>query len=375
MKREVVFLAPIQWDFLWQRPQIFATLFHEAGWKTVYVESTGIANPRIRDLGRIIFRRYGGIRKLRNPRPEDLPIINPLVLPPTFRLFKGLNRVLFLPKLAKRIVSTGISKPIIIAYPPTSTTLQLIELLPSQGVIYDCADNFEAFPHAANDIPQRERELGAKAKFITTSSPFLYGKLSRIFPEKTYPLYNGVDYQLFSRPQAGPVGKIRKACFYGTLDPRFNFPLVWGAARKLKDVEFHIVGPMKVKFPPPPANVRFHEPLPPHELVEFLKKCDLLLIPYRSSDWVKGVFPAKFFECLATGKPVVVSGIEENVKDYLHLVYPVKSSDELVAVVKNISSTENEEKVKERMRVARENSWEKRFEKLLQLIGEFWRVK
>ncbi len=371
MKREVVFLAPIQWNFLWQRPQIFATLFHEAGWKTVYVESTGIANPRMKDLGRIIFRRYAGMKKLRNPRPEGLPIINPLVFPPTFRLLKGLNRVLFLPKLAKRILATGISKPIIIAYPPTSTTLQLIKLLPSQGVIYDCADNFETLPNAAKDIPQRERELGAKAKFITTSSPFLYKKLSRLFPEKTYPLYNAVDYFLFSRAGTGVVKRISRVCFFGTISHRLEFPLLEGAIKSLPHVEFHFIGKVKGRFPFKGENVFLHPPVPHEELVRFLRACDLFLIPYRESRLVQGIFPAKFFECLATGKPVVVSGIEENIKDYLHLVYPVKSSDELVEVVRNISSTENEEKVKERMRVARENSWESRFERLLQLIGDF----
>ena len=41
----VVILSGVRWDFLWQRHQDLATLFSRAGYPTVFVETTGLANP------------------------------------------------------------------------------------------------------------------------------------------------------------------------------------------------------------------------------------------------------------------------------------------------------------------------------------------
>ena len=41
----VVVLSGVRWGFLWQRHQTLATLFARAGYPTVFVETTGLANP------------------------------------------------------------------------------------------------------------------------------------------------------------------------------------------------------------------------------------------------------------------------------------------------------------------------------------------
>ena len=70
-KPPVVVLSGIRWDFLWQRHQTLATLFAGAGYPTVFVETTGLANPRLtgdslrRVLGRI---RRPGARERRSLR-------------------------------------------------------------------------------------------------------------------------------------------------------------------------------------------------------------------------------------------------------------------------------------------------------------------
>jgi phosphoketolase len=46
-KPPVVILSGVRWDFLWQRHQTLATHFAGAGYPTVFVETTGLANPRL----------------------------------------------------------------------------------------------------------------------------------------------------------------------------------------------------------------------------------------------------------------------------------------------------------------------------------------
>ena len=43
----VVVLSGIRWDFLWQRHQILASKLAERGHPTVFVETTGLSNPRL----------------------------------------------------------------------------------------------------------------------------------------------------------------------------------------------------------------------------------------------------------------------------------------------------------------------------------------
>src|SRR5215210_7566375 len=45
-KPPVVILSGVRWDFLWQRHHTLATLFAGAGYPTVFVETTGLSNPR-----------------------------------------------------------------------------------------------------------------------------------------------------------------------------------------------------------------------------------------------------------------------------------------------------------------------------------------
>ncbi len=366
--KEILFLGPVHWDFLWQRSQILAFLFHRAGWRTVYLESTGIANPTLKDVFRIALRRFAGIERLKNPRPRGLDIIDPLILPPTFKLFRLVNRKIFIPRVVANLRSIGLSRPVIVANLPTETTLRIIDEVPHRLLVYDCSDKYEAFPRAAKEIPRWEEELASRSHIITASSPFLYERLRQSFPDKTYPFYNGVDYALFSKAFTGVVREVRSLCFYGTVSQRMDFELLWGAASLLPEVKFYLVGLLKVKPPSPPDNVRFFPPMAPEKLVDFLRDCDALVIPYKKSDLIEGVFPAKFFESLATGKPLIVSGIEENIRDYLDLVYPASTPGRIKEVVKRIPELETEEKVKARMRVAEENSWERRFETLVSLI-------
>src|SRR5215208_2357754 len=93
-KPPVVILSGVRWDFLWQRHQTLAALFAGAGYRTVYVETTGLANPRLtrtalrRVFGRIC--RSGGAGE-KQPAERDLTVYAPLTAPPTHGAFRWSN--------------------------------------------------------------------------------------------------------------------------------------------------------------------------------------------------------------------------------------------------------------------------------------------
>ena len=68
-----------------------------------------------------------------------------------------------------------------------------------------------------------------------------------------------------------------------------------------------LAGPEREPTPPLSARVEKTGMLPIRGLLERLKRCDALLLPYADTEWNRGITPAKIYECLATGLPIVSS--------------------------------------------------------------------
>src|SRR3712207_2488603 len=102
-KPPVVLLANIRWDALWEWSQILATLFADAGYPTVFVETTGMRNPPLgittgrRVLKRLLRARRSGGKKPASLSPT-LPVYAPLVVPPAHGAFRGISHRLFVPR-------------------------------------------------------------------------------------------------------------------------------------------------------------------------------------------------------------------------------------------------------------------------------------
>ncbi len=166
----VVILAGIRWDFLWQRHQTLAIRFARAGYPTVFVETTGLANlrPRRATLRRVLSRvgrsRVSGKKPLHGP---GLTVYAPLAFPPTLGAFRRSNRRIFLPRALRDLEKAAGPSPIVVAYPPSRTTLDLISGLGPRLVLYDCSDDYNTSP-APQEI---SRIPNASSSVWPTSSP------------------------------------------------------------------------------------------------------------------------------------------------------------------------------------------------------------
>src|SRR5919202_70675 len=186
-KPPVVILSGVRWDFLWQRHHVLAILFARAGYPTVFVETTGMANPRpnkatLRKIASRV-RRAGG----KQPSGEKrLVVYAPLAAPPTHRVFRRLNRRLFVPQVARDLKKIVGPNPLVVAYPPTRTTLDLVSGLRPRLVLYDCSDDYAHFPGVPRDIAATEHELLRRADFLSCPSRPLLGEGG---PARTGPFF------------------------------------------------------------------------------------------------------------------------------------------------------------------------------------------
>ena len=120
------------------------------------------------------------------------------------------------------------------------------------------------------------------------------------------------------------------------------------------------------------SRIRVLPPVSVMDLPSALREADIVTALYRPSEYMLGVIPAKFFECLATGKPFLVSGLRE-AEPYRELVYIVQDGlTEALRIIEDLSTTESPERRAACDDEARTADWGKRFEqfKTVVLPGE-----
>ena len=370
-KPPVIMLSGIRWDFLWQRHQILATRFARAGYPTTFVETTGLANPRLdRPTLRKIrcrLRRSGGTGE-KAPETPNLTVYSPLTAPPTWKPFRLSNRRFFVPRVARDLREIAGEAPIVVAYPPTRTTLDLSLSLRPRSLYYDCSEDYEGFPGVPGDIGGTERELLGRADLVSCTAPSLLEKIQPLRPD-AFLSGPGVDYEQFAVLQKNTnLGAVKTVCYFGHLGrERISLDSLGAVAEAGFTVRIvGAVGDVEKEFLRVPGvdyrgEVR-HEVLP-----AALEGVDAFLLPYRQNRLTRGISPAKTYECLATGRPVVASPLPalEALGDH---VYLARSPQEFVGMLLGMEESEGEERARARAEFARENSWEARFAEIEEKI-------
>lgn len=303
---DVVVLSSVEWDAAWQRHQAFAAQWAAAGHRVFFVENTGFRAPGWRDLGRVVSRLRRALRGGRSRRvraPKGISVVSPLVLPPTARAFREANASLLAPRLADLLHDRGLHRaPVVFAYLPTATTLAILDQLAPSLTVYDCVDNFYGLPSPPPRLAETEAALMGRAGLVLTTSRTLYEDKKALHPN-VVELHHGVSRAFFLGPAPEPPG--RRLCYFGTLWRAVDYEPI----RALAEAGFSVdlIGP--VKEPPPylPPSVSFLGAFPHSELPSLLEEYDALLLPYVDDEYNRGVIPAKTYECLATGRPVLAS--------------------------------------------------------------------
>lgn len=366
--RQVLVLSSVDWGAAWQRHHALVESFAEAGAEVHFVENTGFRGPGLQDLSRIV-QRFSHILS-RGRRRKGARVVSPLVLPPTHPLFRAANTLFFVPRLMRRLRRRGLRRdPIVVAYLPTETTLSIMDHLDPSFVIYDCVDNFAGHPCPPHDLADTEAELTRRSDLVLTTSRYLYEQKASIHP-RVIELHHGVSPDFFRK--GSPPKEHRRLCYFGTVWDALDY----GPIRALAKAGFEVslIGPVKERPPRLPATVRLPGPVPHEDLPSLLDGFDALLLPYTDSDYNKGVMPAKIYECLATGKPVLASPLPSigPLKDVLYLA---KSPAEFVRTARSLDKTETLERREARTAVAREHSTPRQMRKVHNAVSDAMRAE
>ena len=301
-QHEVLFLSEIDWDYLWQRHQIFTTKYAQLGHKVTYVNRPGMRLPKLSDIPYIIKRIFAKASHVESN--AMIKIVSPIFIPGNGIFAKLLNKYIFIPKLLKNVKDK--TKLILHVYQPTELTFEVINQCPEASVVYDCVQNFEQHPAKTPNTVKLENELIRMSKVFITDSDFLLNKHLEI--REAIRVSPGVDFEHFSQTYRGDEHLVqKKALYYGNVRNDLNFSLINELVDKF-GINVEIVGTIQEevkKLIDPRVIVK--DKVSYEELPIIIKRSDFLLLPYKVNEFTKAIIPAKFTECLASGKPIIAS--------------------------------------------------------------------
>jgi glycosyltransferase involved in cell wall biosynthesis len=327
---------------------------------------------------RQIKRWFKGIRKLE--KANLLIASPPLVLP--FRYHKYTNVIsqnILGSYVKSKVAGLGFKNPILFTFQADSG--HLVSQVDAIAKIYYCTDDWSASERwwqPKEQVKLREIELIQSINLIFAVSQRLRERL-RKFGKPTYFMPNAADYDLFSTTQM----KKRDESIVGSRAPTIGFvgiitdhsfdPLLisWLAERH-PEWSFLIVGQKMGKKTDltqlgKMSNVSLVGYQPIDKLPEYLAGMDICLIPWRLTDWTKSAFSLKIFEYLAAGKPVVAAWTSEY-EPFSDCVYLAKTYEDFELAIVRALKEDGPDLIRRRMVLAKENTWDKRVERLTNIV-------
>lgn len=270
-----------------------------------------------------------------------------------------------------------------------------VENLDHDVLIYDCVDNYAAFPDNQSkfsaiiskaELPDQEERLTKMADLVFASAPGLVIKLQK-YRDTVHFTPNVGDYHKFKdakkiqdlpkdikalkRPLIGFAGALDTYKFDLELfkkiaadNPSYSFVLIGQIAMKDRDATLESIGLAEYD------NVHFLGYIPYDVLENYYAAFDAYIIPYALNDYtIGGCFPVKFHDALAVGLPTIVTDLPAY-SPFKDVSYISKSYQEFSDNIGRALKEDNPERIKARKDVAKENNWDGKVEKMLTLISE-----
>lgn len=343
---------------------------------------------------RSLFKEIFAYRKSGEKVKDNITVFSPPPLLPFFNKYRFINKInqkilaSFINKKIKEVgfqadftgdtknlVDPAFHKPYLWCYSPTSA--DLVDLIPNQGVIYDCVDRHSAYPGHINPqiVDKMEADLATKALQVFCTAEGLYETLKK-YNENTVFIPNGANYDLFAQAQAkyqdpgekpvfGFVGMLQDCIEYeymAALAEAFPKGEILVIGRSLSGVDYSILNKYK--------NIKLLGLMPQEKLPEIMKTFHVCLNLFKDNELSTHVSPLKFYEYLATGKPIVSTAVPAQVRDYEDVIFIAENKEDFVVKCKEALKKEGPEKIAKRIEYAKEASWDNIVKKMQAIIEE-----
>ena len=152
--------------------------------------------------------------------------------------------------------------------------------------------------------------------------------------------------------------------YFGNIERRIDYDLVKELVIANPDKNFVFIGPVDryyaseedYKFP----NMYFKGPVPYEMMPAVLKGFDVAIIPFKKDEVSNNIFPLKLFEYLGSGKPVVSTDFNPDLKDFTGDTVAYCKNSEEFSIALDAALKDTEALKQKRLEVAADNTWDHR---------------
>ncbi|MBN1593755.1 MAG: glycosyltransferase [Candidatus Coatesbacteria bacterium] len=365
-RRAFVFISTHPFAGLWQRPQQIAVR---------------IAN---RHPVLYVWPRYASELARRKSKSEFTPsdgakgvhLLAPLLLP-FERAIKGIYRINL--KTISSLISAALpridadGRPVLWFYAPRFAPI--IDSLDHAAVVYDIMDEHSAFGFARRETMELERRLLESADVVFAGTNALAERKAEFAPDiKYYPC--GVEFDHFSSALGGslPVPAALSEVegpvigYFGAVDDRLDFDMIFAVARAYPEWNFLLAGPWLSSRQRSELETTGNIILPGlvdySELPAYLARFDVAILPFVLNKLTLHIHPTKALEYLASRTPVISTAIPDVVKFYSGIIDIVSTADEFASAVERALEKPNEDAIERGFELARSSSWENMVENM-----------
>lgn len=259
--------------------------------------------------------------------------------------------------------------------------LPYLDAFESCSVVYHADDNFGLMPGTTPETLRLQSMLVERADLVIASSPRMAAALPKIKPVHVLP--NGADAEAFSEARGCPcpadLAQIPtpRIGYVGFLNDKVNYALVAAIARARPHWHWVLVGP---KVHPKNLSAVSREALARCEaapnvhclggrryvdLPRYVQHMDVTTMCYRTTPggWWTDIYPLKLHEYLAAGKPTVGADIDA-IRTFDEVVAVADSVEQWIDAIECALDGGGVGNSAQRLEVARENSWDRRLDRL-----------
>ncbi len=382
--RDILLVSTADWDNpYWTNKQHVAVELGKRGHRVLYIESQGLRRPTAtrRDLGRIWGRLKKGLRPPRRVR-ENIWVLAPILIPLQSKAWvRRFNRWLLGATIRFWSMMLGLKPRLLWTYSPL--TPALYDLEGWDLVIYHAVDDIKSQPGMPRDaIESSEAILSRRADVIFTTAPHLYDVHKAQNPETHY-FPNVADFAHFNTaldadttipddiaglatPRIGFIGAVSGY--------KMNFALLRAVADARPSWSILLIGEVGEGDPwtdistlSGAPNIHLLGGRPYASLPRYLKGMDVAILPSNINDYTRSMFPMKFFEYLAAGRPVVATSLPA-LAEYHHAAQFADTAADFVAAIERcLAGTAPD--LETRLTAARDQTYEIRTAKMMAIVA------
>ena len=259
--------------------------------------------------------KKAGVHPQENITVYALPPVLPFFY--KFRWINKLNQQKIARFVREKMREHGFEGAVLWVYSPV--TADLVDLVPHKALVYDCVDRHSAYGGLMDPalVDAMELELAKKADHVFATADALADRLRTVQP-KTDMIPNGANFERFvqaAQPQPLPDD------MQGIPHPIFGFV---GALQSC--IEYGYLEAAAKARP----------------------------------DWSFVLIPLKFYEYLATGRPIVSTKQPDQILQYAPLIEIADSQEEFISACEKSCSDTAPEQIDARIEAGRACSWDSR---------------